>query len=308
VEFIMGVLNPAAWFTWLFDGYWPAADPCDPVAPGTVRSRQRTYALQRLLSVGDVADVHLATSADDPPEVLEPSYLLKVSRVREGPALLDNERRLLIRLLNAAGSTTYRHYLPDLLESFAVRDKFPKRVNVFRLAPELTGFEQVHERLPALDGRHLAWIFKRILTVLGFSHRQGIIHGAVLPPHLLLHAANHGLRLVGWGQSVERGQRISIVPRQYLDWYPREVQRKQPALPATDIFMAARSLVYLAGGDPLANWLPDTVPLPMQRFLASCLLPGARMRPDDAWALADEFDGLLLRLYGPPKFHELTLT
>jgi hypothetical protein len=306
MEFIMGVLNPAAWFTWLFDGYWPAADPSDSLAPDIVRSRRHTYTLQQLLAVGDVADVHLATG-DDTPDQVDPSYLLKVSRVPEGAALLDNERRKLVRLLNAATATTYRHYLPELVESFVVRDRFPKRINVFRLAPGLTGFEQVHERQPALDGRHLAWIFKRLLTVLGFSHRQGIIHGAVLPSHLMLHAANHGLRLVGWGQSVERGQ-ITVVPRKYLDWYPREVQQKQRALPATDIFLAARSMVYLAGGDPLANWLPDTVPLPMQRFLASCLLPGARMRPDDAWALADEFDGLLYRLYGPPRFHELTLT
>ena len=32
------------------------------------------------------------------------------------------------------------------------------------------------------------------------------------------------------------------------------------------------------------------------------------MRPDDAWELLDEFDELLRQLYGPPKFHELTMT
>jgi serine/threonine protein kinase len=295
----------ATLFSWLADGYWPSAEPS---APGTVRSPRRAYAIQRLLALGDVADVHLASGEDERTDAVKPSYLLKVSRVPEGASLLDNERRTLVRLRNAAGSTTYRHYLPALVESFAARDRFPRRVNVFRVAPGLTGLQQVHERLPALEGRHIAWIFKRILTVLGFSHAQGLIHGAVLPPHILLHAANHGLCLVGWGQSVERGQRLSIVPRQYLDWYPREVHRKQPAQRATDIFLAARCMVYLAGGDPLGNWLPDTVPVPMQHFFASCLLEGARMRPDDAWALADEFDELLRRLYGPPKFHELTLT
>jgi hypothetical protein len=32
------------------------------------------------------------------------------------------------------------------------------------------------------------------------------------------------------------------------------------------------------------------------------------MRPDDAWALMEDFDDLLYALYDPPKFHELTLT
>jgi hypothetical protein len=46
----------------------------------------------------------------------------------------------------------------------------------------------------------------------------------------------------------------------------------------------------------------------MQRFLKTCLLESASMRPDDAWALVEDFDELLHTLYGPPKFHELTLT
>jgi hypothetical protein len=49
------------------------------------------------------------------------------------------------------------------------------------------------------------------------------------------------------------------------------------------------------------------VPLLMRRFIQSCLLDGARMRPHDAWAVLEDFDELLRRLYGPPKFHELTL-
>jgi hypothetical protein len=83
--------------------------------------------------------------------------------------------------------------------------------------------------------------------------------------------------------------------------------QKQPASPATDVFLAARCLIYLAGGDPVANRMPDTVPAPMQRFVKACLLEGPKMRPE-AWKLLDELDELLRRLYGPPKFHELTMT
>jgi serine/threonine protein kinase len=292
----------ASVLNWLVDGYWPT--PEEP--PVTLQSPRRCYTLTRFLAAGDVADAYLGEAEGQPGTGADADYLLKVSRVGEGPALLDNERQTLTHLLAAAGDTTYRRYLPALADSF--NDRPGRRVNVFHYEPGFYTLEQVHEQHPALDGRHLAWIFNRLLTGLGFAHRRGTLHAAILPCHVLIHAADHGLRLVGWGQSVHKGRRIYTVPTRYKDWYSPEVLRKQAAGPATDLFLAARCLVYLAGGDPLTNWMPETVPLPMQRFIHTCLLETARMRPDDAWTLLEDFGELLHRLYGPPEFHELTLT
>jgi hypothetical protein len=272
-----------------------------PVSEPAVTSPKRTYTLRQLLAVGDVADVHLAAGPTGS------QYTLKVSRVPEGRSRLDNERKVLTYLLTRAGDTTYLKYLPTLAESFLVRDGTDKRVNVFLHEPGFYTLEQVHEQHPTLDGRHLAWIFKRLLTVLGFCHGRGTLHGAVLPSHVMIHPANHGLQLVGWGQSVESGEPITALSTRYRTWYPAEVRRKQPATAATDLFLAARCLVYLAGGDPVANRMPDTVPAPLERFVSTCLLEGARMRPNDAWVLHDELDDLLRELYGPPKFHELIM-
>lgn len=293
--------------SFLFDGYWPPAEPGEP-APIRVHGAQLAYTLNGLLAVGDVADIHLATTEAEPLDGAAAQYLVKISRIPAGRAMLEREQRTLCRLLKTAAGTTYGKYLPALVESFPARDKFPKHVNVFRAEPGLRTLEQVHAQLPALDGRHLGWIGNRLLTVLGFCQRQGIVHGAVLPCHVLLQPGNHGLQLVGWGQSVAVGQRLRTITTRYRDWYPDEVLSKQAALPATDLFLAARCLVYLAGGDPARNWLPATVPQVMQRFLQSCLLAGARMRPDDAWALQEEFQTMLQHLYGPPQFHELHLT
>jgi hypothetical protein len=134
----------------------------------------------------------------------------------------ENGRLLvtLTKLLISAGDSTYRKYLPGLVESFAATGKFPKRINVFLAKRGFYTLEQVHEQHSAVDGRHLAWIFKRLLTVLGFCHRQGTLHGSVLPCHVMIDAASHGLQLVGWGQSVANGRRIETVPARYADWYP----------------------------------------------------------------------------------------
>ncbi len=282
---------------WLIDGYWPAVD-----SVRTVQSPERLYTVERLLADGDAAAVYLAHVA---PEM---RYLLKVARDSEGRKRLHNERATLAKLGAVAGDTTYRCYLSELTESFTTATRPSKRVNVFHYEPEFRTLEEVHEQYPALEVRNLAWIFNRLLTILGFCHRQRVLHGAILPCHVLIDAASHGLRLVGWGASVLNGQWLRTVSPRYRDWYPPEVLHQPSAGPATDLFLAARCLVYLAGGDPVTDWMPATVPPPMQRFLATCLLPTPRMRPDDAWALQEEFAALLRPLYGPPKFHELILT
>jgi serine/threonine protein kinase len=297
----------ASLLSWLCDDYWPIAVEDEELVVRIQDVRHR-YTPLSLLASGDAADIHLATTGDESDTATKPLYLLKVACVPESNAHLDIERKTLSRLLRVAGTSTYRNYLPPLVESFATKGRSSQRINVFRWEPGFCTLEQVHEHHPALDGRHLAWIFKRLLTVLGFVHRQNLLHGAVLPCHALIHAAGHGLQLVGWGGSVAVGQCIRNIPARYQDWYPPEVQHQRPASPATDLFLAARCLIYLAGGDPVTNRMPEAVPLPMQRFLKTCLLDSAAMRPDDAWALMEDFDDLLYTLYGPPKFHELTLT
>jgi hypothetical protein len=272
------------------------APPVSIVGPGG------TYTLIGLLAAGDVADVHRADAG------MEWSYVLKVARAASGNALLDNESLVLTRLLARAGESTYRKYLPDLISSFWTEDGPRLRVNVFRDQPGLYTLERVHERHPALEGRHLAWVFKRLLTVLGFSHRQGAVHGAVLPCHVLLDVVGHGARLVGWGQSVAPGRPLAAIVSRYRDWYPPEVLNQRPASPGTDLFLAARCLIYLAGGDPVRNRMPDAVPAPLRRFVASCLLEGPTMRPRDAWALLDELDALLRRLYGAPEYVPLEMS
>jgi len=127
----------------------------------------------------------------------------------------------------------------------------------------------------------------------------------LLPCHVLLHPAGHGLDSSAWGQSREKPT-VRTVPTRYKDWYPAEVLQARPAGPATDLFLAARCLVLPGRRHPwrMRCRQPSAADA---AFITTCLLedPDAA---DDAWALLDDFDELLQKLYGPPKFHPLTLT
>jgi hypothetical protein len=181
-------------------------------------------------------------------------------------------------------------------------------VNVFLARDGFFTLAAIRERYPAgLDARHLAWLFKRMLVAAGLARQGGVVHGAILPPHVLVHAENHGIQLVDWIQSVKIGRPISVIPTRYRDWYPPEILNREPAVAASDIYLAAKCLIYAAGGDPVGQRWPDSVPIEMRRFVNTCLFSSPHKRPQDAWQLHEEFDELLRQLFGSPKYHPLAM-
>ncbi len=261
----------------------------------------RKYELLGDLAVGDVSDVALA-QADGC------RYVLKISAAAVTNRLLANEVRQLKALNKRYRNGHYAAYLPQLVETF-IDTTTRRQVNIFEYRDGFYSLDEIRRQYPAgLDARHLAWIFKRMLVVLGMAHNCGLVHGAVLPPHVMVHAENHGLQLLDWTQTVPVGRSLEFVPTAYRDWYPPEVLRREGVGPATDIYLAAKCLIYVAGGDPLTARWPEHVPEPMRRFVDTCLLPAPRIRPHDAWKLHEEFDALLRTLFGSPAYHQLVMT
>lgn len=255
----------------------------------SLKSPKRTYGLRSImLRNGDVSDVWLANTETEE----ELRYLLKVSRVPEGAAILKAEATNLKKVLAAAGTSVYAELLPVLCESFPIRDGMQKMVNVFLREEGLYTLEQVKAKHGAVDHRHVAWIFKRLVSVLGLAHRAGIVHGAVLPQHVLINPVTHKIVLVGWGQSVAIGGVVKYGSASHRDVYPVEIVNKHPVGPGTDICMAARC----------ACWLTSSMPNKMGQFFRSCMLGGLKMRPTDAWELHDQFDVCLREIYGKPRY------
>jgi hypothetical protein len=263
-------------------------------SPLVFESNVRTYRAGKVLGTGDIAEVRYATDGAD-------DFVLKIARTPGVGNMLAKEREILTQLREKAGETHYAAYYPPALETFALSDK--RRVNVFAHAARQATAEQVRAKYPTgVDPRHTVWMFKRLLTAIGYAHRKEWVHGAVLPQHLLFQTDTHGLQLIDWTLAVQPGKRLIAAPALFREWYPPECRDKKPITAASDIFMAAECMCWLSGGDPLKKTFPATVPKPMRAFFQGCLLASPSMRGDDAWKLFEQFDDLARSLYGPPRF------
>ncbi len=223
--------------------------------------------------------------------------LLKVAHRPIDNDLLEREAELLGRVWSGI-EPKHRAYLPALRESFTYRDTASgadRTVNVFDHAPGLVSLAAVGAAYPVgLDARDVAWMWRRLLVALGLAHRAGVVHGAVLPDHVLIEPAEHGLVLANWCYAADGPwPLVPALVRRYRDWYAPEIVTRHRATEGSDIYLATRCMVALMG---------DRAPAPLARFARGCLRPSPAARPDDAWLLLAELDDVLGHLYGPRRF------
>jgi hypothetical protein len=244
------------------------------------------------LASGDIANLYRTNDG-----------ALKLTRDPADNDLIEREA-VALTLLRARGDTRFRAYVPRLLRGERQRDPdtgVVRRASVLGWLDGFVSLADVQDAYPGgLDPRDAAWMWRRLLVALGFAHRAGVIHGAVLPPHVMIHPAEHGLALVDWCYSAGPsgpGPLIPAVVERYRDWYPGEVFAREEPSPATDIYLAARCLTELMDGSAA----------PLAAFARGCLLRQPSRRPQDAWRLLTELDEHLERLYGPRTFRPFTM-
>lgn len=229
--------------------------------------------------------------------------LVKIPRDPGASDLMEREA-VALRQLADRGHERFLPYVPVLVESCWHRDEATgvrRRVNALGRLDGFHSLAQVQAAYPdGVDPRDVAWMWRRLLVVLGFAHRAGVLHGGVLPEHVLIHPAEHGLVLVDWCCAVteEHPGRVPAMVHRHTDLYPPEVPARHPAAPGTDVFMATRCVALLMG---------DRAPKPLRLFVRGCLPSNQRRRPQDAWRLLAELDELLERLYGRRRFRPFTL-
>jgi len=240
---------------------------------------------------GDIANLYLVRQG-----------LLKLARDPEDNDLMRREAAALAHLQGKVESRLLA-FFPRLVEVQRRRDPRSGVERQASVLDRLDGFRALSEVRAAfaggVDPRDAAWMWRRLLVAVGAAHRSGAVHGAVLPEHVMIHPAEHGLVLVDWCYStIGAAGRLPAIVARYRDWYPDEVLAGQPAGPDVDIWLATRCMTDLIGG---------LMPPRLASFAAGCTLTNPRRRPADAWELLAELDGVLDRLYGPRTFRPFAI-
>lgn len=290
----------------------PPPPPAPKMPPQVIKAGKRTYIVTELLATGDLADVYACSYTESGKEQ---HVVFKVAQAAADNDLLENENKVLSAMYaKDQPEEKFYRYLPKPLDSFMLRGSgSPRRVNVLQRAEGYVTLAEILKAYPkGLDFRDVVWMFKRMLAGIGYAHiHKHVVHGGIVPTNVMVHPTGHGAKILDWCYAVpewEKGTgRVRALSKPYRDFYAPEILKKLPPSPQTDLYMIAKCAVALLGGDVVTNQVPATVPKPIQAFLGSCLLPAQHRRPDDAWKLHEDFDELLQRLVGKPKYRPLVM-
>lgn len=293
-------------------GTYGTPDTTASFEPFILNAGARHYTVERLLTRGDLCNLYISTftGVDKKEQVI-----IKVPVKPGDNDLVANEARVLGHLCENKEYEKCRHFVSQLVDHFSYHEKetgAQRNVNVISYIDGFYSLKEVKEVYQGgIDPKDMAWIWRRLLVALSFAHTNHVIHGAVLPTHILIHPEQHGVVLIDWSYAVlypeTSGERISAISSMYREWYPVEVFAKQQPTPALDIAMAGKCMIDLLGGDPHKRTMPAIVPWQVQNFLRACTIASPNQRAQDAYQLLEDFDNLIGRLYGPRKFHKFTM-
>jgi hypothetical protein len=296
----------------LVPAHTPTRDAPKPPAPVRARSRaggqhvaftvkagEAEYQISSTIAQGDVAMVYGGVRRNDGAKVV-----VKVADNAGDNDLMQAEVRTL-RLLRAEESPQQKH-LPVVLDTFNTSDG--RCGNVLE---QLDGYDlfELRERLPeGVPARHMIWLMRRCLSVLGWAHSRGVLHGNIDPSHVIVRPKDHNVWLVDWCYSIVDPARTGESFRCLNEEYSApEVGQKKPPLPSADLYSLGKTMIFAAGGDPARCTLPDSMDERLQRFIKFLVVDSPLGRAQDAWTLYAQLDRLREQLYGAHEFVELVV-
>lgn len=260
------------------------------------------WVVEQPIVSGDLADIFQVNSTKK-----DTHAILKVIRHPRDNDLIEAESTALKALHADTRSETYKIYIPTVLDRFKASDRAAivlsaseLPINDGSIEPMLTLSEIMQLLGGTIDFRHLVWMSNRMLSALGFVHENGFVHGAVVPTHAMYGPVSHGMRLIDWCYSVsgESKKHIPAIVPAFKRHYPKEVLRKIPPTPATDIYMWAFMMREIAG---------KTIPHRFKGLFDWCLADAPSHRPQNAWTLQDQWGALAKEEFGPSRYLKLVL-
>lgn len=284
-----------------------ARQTANDAAPMYIAVGAHTFMIHDRIAVGSICNLYRCRFDEAGEEV---EGIFKITRDARGNGMVANEAAILRKLHGGDGAGKHTSFLPAVVDSFPVGEDITapaRQANVLRPDKEIHSPGELYslaevrtQYTNGLDPRDMAWIWRRLLTILDFVHAQGVVHGAVLPQHVMIEPREHKLVLIDWccAQAGPTYQPLTIIDGGYLPWFERGSAVDRPPTPGLDLALAARCMIDLIGGDALAPSYPPGVDPALQQYFEHGL--DAQATPaHSAWKLLTEFDRLVESLWGP---------
>lgn len=269
-----------------------------------IKTRKAEYHVESAIAQGDLATVYGAYFIDE--RGAKNDVVVKVIDDQADNDLAQNEIRVL-RMINEETGSQKKH-LPVLIDQFRTSDG---QIGIVLRRIEGHDLRSVRENERYRKGvpqKHAVWMLNRLLSVLGYVHSKGIVHGNIEPAHLIIRPKDHNLFLIDWSYAIVNpvgtGDGFKVFTE---DFSAPEVKDKKPPLPASDLYSVGKCMVYVLGGDLKTNKMPPSVDVKLQRFIQFFVRESPLQRAQDAWEMHGQLMKLIEELWGPRRFLEFEI-
>ncbi len=259
----------------------------------SIKSKKNTYTVAEKGISGDLSNVYFT----------EQGAILKIAKEISLNKYLDKEAENLKKIhkqKHGQFQVLADSHVPNLIESFQIDGKATNVIKTWKF--KAYSLEQVKQQYPSgVDGRHMAWIFKRLLAAIAIANEVGLVHSHIIPSNFLICPEDHNGLLIDWCGAVENGQTVGFQVSKYQEFYAPEIWLKQKVSFGTDVYMAAKLMVYILGNN-------TNIPNSINNFINSLLIKTPSLRPNNAFDILEDFDDTLKDVYGKPKWVDLKMS
>lgn len=217
----------------------------------------------------------------------ERAFLMVATHPRIGELLMEGVKNLK-HVKNSINNPNYLELFPNTTDAFRIIQEGKKMFGAALSLPEVNySLREVQEDYPeGIDGRDVAWMYRRMLVAVGNMHDHGFAHGCPNLDAFLITPETHALQLTNYQFSKPLGETISMSTPDTKRFYETD-----------KVVTGEKDLRILS--EAILSLLDSKAPSRLRNFLKAMVT----YPTSTAQEALGEFDELLSEIYGPRTFH-----